>query len=92
MAQQDKQSRATLQELLLSSLAQIDALAKLPIEKDIISKTEFLQQISQERTAYQSTVAQRFNISPGQDAPVRALAREPIEEVEQQKCGPDERT
>jgi len=54
MAQQDKESRMTLQELLLSSLAQIDALSKLLIEKGIISKEEFLQQISQERTTYQS--------------------------------------
>ena len=56
MAQQDKESRMTLQELLLSSLAQIDALSKLLIEKGIISKEEFLQQISQERTTYQSMV------------------------------------
>jgi hypothetical protein len=56
MAQQDKESRMTLQELLFSSLAQIDALSKLLIEKGIISKEEFLQQISQERTTYQSMV------------------------------------
>ena len=56
MAQQDKQSRVTLQELLLSSLAQIDALSKLLIEKGIISKEEFLQHISQEHTTYQSMV------------------------------------
>jgi hypothetical protein len=56
MAQQDKESRMTLQELLLSRLAQIDALSKLLIEKGIISKEEFLQQISQERTTYQSMV------------------------------------
>ncbi len=56
MTQQDKESRMTLQELLLSSLAQIDALSKLLIEKGIISKEEFLQQISQERTTYQSMV------------------------------------
>ena len=59
MAQQDKESRMTLQELLLSSLAQIDALSKLLIEKGIISKEEFLQQISQERTTYQSMVDPR---------------------------------
>ena len=46
----------TLQELLLSSLAQIDALSKLLIEKGIISKEEFLQQISQEQMTYQSMV------------------------------------
>ena len=56
MTQQDKESRMTLQELLLSSLVQIDALSKLLIEKGIISKEEFLQQISQERTTYQSMV------------------------------------
>ena len=43
----------TIQELLVSSLAQSDALAKLLIEKGIITQQEFLQKISDERATYQ---------------------------------------
>ncbi len=43
----------TVQELLVSSLAQSDALAKLLIEKGIITQQEFLQKISKERATYQ---------------------------------------
>ena len=43
----------TTQELLISSLAQTDALAKLLIEKGIISQQEFLAKISEERATYQ---------------------------------------
>ena len=43
----------TIQELLVSSLAQSDALAKLLIEKGIITQQEFLQKISEERATYQ---------------------------------------
>ena len=42
----------TIQELLVSSLAQSDALAKLLIEKGI-TRQEFLQKISEERATYQ---------------------------------------
>ena len=42
-----------IQELLISSLAQTDALAKLLIEKGIISQQEFLAKISEERATYQ---------------------------------------
>ena len=42
-----------LQELVVSSLAQSDALAKLLIEKGIITQQEFLQKISEERATYQ---------------------------------------
>ena len=37
----------TMQELLISSLAQTDALAKLLIEKGLISREEFMQKISE---------------------------------------------
>ena len=40
-----------LEELLVSSLAQTDALAKLLIE-GIITQQEFLQKISEERATY----------------------------------------
>ena len=43
----------TVQELLISSLAQTDALAKLLIEKGIISEQEYLAKISEERGNYQ---------------------------------------
>jgi hypothetical protein len=53
MAQADKQSPVTLQELLVSTLAQSDALAKLLIEKGIITQAEFMEKLSQERAVYQ---------------------------------------
>ena len=43
----------TMEELLVSSLAQTDALAKLLIEKGLITREEFMQKISQERATYQ---------------------------------------
>ena len=43
----------TMQELLVSSFAQTDALAKLLIEKGIITRQEFLAKISEERATYQ---------------------------------------
>jgi hypothetical protein len=43
----------TPQELLVSSLAQTDALAKLLIEKRVIIREEFTQKISEERATYQ---------------------------------------
>ena len=39
----------TMGELLVSSLAQTDALAKLLIEKGLITREEFMQKISEER-------------------------------------------
>jgi hypothetical protein len=38
----------TMEELLVSSLAQADALAKLLIEKGLITREEFLRKISEE--------------------------------------------
>jgi hypothetical protein len=46
MAEPDK-SPVTMEELLISSLAQTDALAKL-IEKGLITREEFMQKISEE--------------------------------------------
>ena len=43
----------TLEELLVSSLAQTDALSKLLIDKGIITQQEFLQKIAEERATYQ---------------------------------------
>ena len=53
MTQSSIQSPVTIQELLISSLAQTDALAKLLIEKGLITREEFVQKISEERATYQ---------------------------------------
>jgi len=53
MAEVRKQSPVTLEELIVSSLAQIDALSKLLIDKGIITHQEFLAKISEERATYQ---------------------------------------
>ena len=42
-----------LEELLISSLAQTGALAKLLIEKGLITREEFMQKIAVERATYQ---------------------------------------
>ena len=52
MAEADKRP-VTMEELLVSSLAQTDALAKLLIEKGLITREEFMQKISEERATYQ---------------------------------------
>ena len=52
MAEPDKQP-VTCEELLVSSLAQTDALAKLLIEKGLITQEEFTATISEERATYQ---------------------------------------
>ena len=52
MASADK-APVTVHELLVSSLAQSDALAKLLIEKGVVTQQEFLQRISDERATYQ---------------------------------------
>jgi hypothetical protein len=51
----DTKDHETVQllELLVSSLAQIDALSKLLIEKGVIDQEEFLGQIVKDRAAYQ---------------------------------------
>jgi hypothetical protein len=45
MTQSSIQSPVTIQELLVSSLAQTDALAKLLIEKGLITREEFMEKI-----------------------------------------------
>jgi hypothetical protein len=42
-------SQSRWEELLVSSLAQTDALAKLLIEKGLITREEFMEKISEER-------------------------------------------
>ena len=52
----DKQGVVTMQELLVSSLATADAVAKLLIEKGLITEAEFMQKLSTERATYQAMV------------------------------------
>ncbi|MCZ6562296.1 MAG: hypothetical protein O6948_05125 [Deltaproteobacteria bacterium] len=48
------QGVVTMQELLVSSLATADALAKLLIEKGLITEAEFMKKLSAERAVYQA--------------------------------------
>jgi hypothetical protein len=43
MANLDKTQPVTMQELLIFSLAQVDALSKLLIEKGLITRKEFME-------------------------------------------------
>ena len=54
MAKVDKGGTVTIQELLVTSLAQTDAVAKLLIEKGVFTQDEFLQKIKAERATYQA--------------------------------------
>ena len=54
MAKLDKSETVTLQELLVTSLAQTDAVAKLLIEKGVFTQDEFMEKISAERATYQA--------------------------------------
>ena len=62
MAESDK-NPVTLEELLVSSLAQTDALAKLLIEKGLITREEFMQKISEERATYQKATKSQSTIT-----------------------------
>src|SRR5215475_7485629 len=77
MAEPDKRP-VTMEELLVSSLAQTDALAKLLIEKGLITQEEFMQQISEERTTYQMLLnpAPQKACLPSQDAHYEIRSRE----------------
>jgi predicted transcriptional regulator len=53
MAKIDDTRPVTIQELLVSSLAQSDAIAKLLIENGVITEAELSHKIAQERSTYQ---------------------------------------
>jgi hypothetical protein len=53
MAKLDKGGSVSLEELIAATLAQADALAKLLIEKGLITEAEFMQNVSAERALYQ---------------------------------------
>jgi len=54
MATLDKGGTVIIQELLVTSLAQTDALCKLLIEKGLITEAEFMEKIKAERATYQA--------------------------------------
>ena len=53
MTELDKGKPGSLHELMVSTLAMTDALAKLLIEKGIITDAEFKQKLLEERAVYQ---------------------------------------
>jgi len=59
MATVDKGGTVTLQELVVSSLAQTDALSKLLIEKGVITQDEFMEKITAERATHQAMFRQK---------------------------------
>jgi hypothetical protein len=67
MAEPDKRP-VTMEELLVSSVAQTDALAKLLIEKGLITRAEFMQKISEERVTYQKAQESHGAINGGRHA------------------------
>jgi hypothetical protein len=52
MAELDKGNTVNLQELMVSTLAMVDAVTKLLIEKGVISEAEFKQKLLEERAVY----------------------------------------
>ena len=58
MAELNKQARVTMQELLVSSLVQADALAKLSIDNGVITREEFMKKLSAVWAVYQRLIAE----------------------------------
>ena len=56
MAEETKTEKISLEELMVSTLAMTDALAKLMIAKGIITNEEFKAQLSTERANYLSVL------------------------------------
>jgi len=54
MATTEKGGTVTLQELVVTSLAQTDVVAKLLIEKGVITQDEFMDKIKAESAGYQA--------------------------------------
>ena len=53
MAQLENGKPVSLEELMVSTLAMTDALAKLLIERGVITDAEFKQKLLEERAVYQ---------------------------------------
>ena len=71
MANVDKGVTLSLQELVVYSLAQTDALAKLLIEKGLITEAEYMKNLSAEKARYQAvfqkiSMAEHREITPEQ--------------------------
>ncbi len=49
----DRRATVKLEELIIASLAQTDALSKLLIEKGLIAEAEYMEKLSEERATYQ---------------------------------------
>jgi len=49
----DRRGTVKLEELMIASLAQTDALSKLLIEKGLITEAEYMEKLSEERATYQ---------------------------------------
>ena len=60
MSTTNEQSTMTLKELMISSLAQADALAKLLIEKGVITEAEFMNRLVAEKACYQGLLQQKI--------------------------------
>jgi len=75
MAEPDKRP-VTMEELLVSSLAQTDVLAKLLIEKGLIIREEFVQKISEERATYQKTSASKIGLFSSENDTATERTRE----------------
>ena len=65
MGELDKGGTVTLQELLATSLAQTDAVAKLLIEKKLITEVEFMEKIKAQRATCQAMIRRKGNQPSG---------------------------
>ena len=88
MAEPDKRS-VRLEEPLVSSIAQTDALAKLLIEKGLIGREEFMQRISEERATYQNSSIPRSNLGNHQQIVTSFESNEEHAEPERRESKPD---
>ncbi len=61
MATVDKSGTVTLQELLVTSLAQTEDVAKLLIDKGVFTQDEVTENIKAERATYQALFRQKAN-------------------------------
>jgi hypothetical protein len=65
MGQLDKEGILTLQELMITALATADVVAKLLIDKGLITKEEFDLQLFSERANYQALLQRIDRTSVG---------------------------
>jgi hypothetical protein len=61
MAKFDESGTVRLEDLLVSTLATADALAKLLIEKGLVTEAEFMAKLSAERATYQAILRQKLS-------------------------------